>query len=170
MIAPNQLSQPMTDYFKSQERNILFRRIEHLEATMTSLDRRVTGHQLICHLNNNLREVCGLQASHERSGFLQRTILKWLVFHLFPWPEWAPRSPAALEEFIGAKPPTTFEADHAELVELLKTFEARWQEDTLMPHPVFGHLSKSEWGQYMFLHLDYHLTAFGIHGDFRAPK
>jgi hypothetical protein len=92
------------------------------------------------------------------------------VFHLFPWPERTPRSPAALQEFIGAKPPTTFEADHAELVELLKTFEARWQEGTLMPHPVFGHLSKSEWGQYMFLHLDYHLTAFGIHGDFRAPK
>jgi hypothetical protein len=170
MIAPNQFSLPMTDYFKPQERNILFRRIEHLEATMTSLDQRVTGHQLICHLNNNLRELCGLQPSHERSGFLQRTILKWLVLHVFPWPERAPRSPAALQEFIGTKPPSTFEADHAELVELLKTFESQSQEARLAPHPVFGPLSKSEWGEYMFLHLDYHLTAFGIHGDFRAPK
>ena len=160
----------MTDYFRSQERNILFRRIEEVTAETRSLDTRVGGHELICHFNNSLREICGLQPAKSSANVFQRTLYKWLVFHVTPWPERTPRTPEALREFIGSKPMTTFAADHDELVELLKTFERKSQDGSLPPHSVYGALSRSDWGRYMFLHLDYHLTTFGIHGNFRAPK
>jgi len=160
----------MTDYFRPQERNILFRRIEGITAETRSLDTRVGGHELICHFNNSLREICGLQRATSTANVVQRTLYKWLVFHVTPWPERTPRTPQALRAFIGSKPLATFEADHDELVELLKTFEQKCQEGSLPPHPVFGALSRDAWGHYMFLHLDYHLTTFGIHGNFHALK
>lgn len=170
MLAPNQLFAFMTDYFRSQERNILFRRIEEISADSLSLDGKVNGHELICHFNDNLREVCGLQPARATAIPFQRTLYKWLVFHVAPWPERTPRTDVARQQFVGAKPPTNFETDHNELVELLKAFEQQASDNSLSPHPVFGKLSRDDWGRYMFLHFDYHLTSFGIHGDFRAPK
>jgi len=160
----------MTDYFRSQERNILFRRIEGITAEARSLDTRVGGHELICHFNDSLREICGLQPPKSTANVIQRTLYKWLVFHVTPWPERTPRTPDALRAFVGSKPMATFEADHDELVALLKTFEEKCQADGLPPHSEFGALSRDDWGRYMFLHLDYHLTTFGIHGKFYAPK
>ncbi len=160
----------MTDYFRTKERNILFRRIEEVSVDAKSLDGKVSGHELICHLNNSLREICGLQSAAASSNLLLRTLGKWLVLFVIPWPESTPTSDPALSAFVGAQRPTTFEQDYAELVELLKTFERLWQDDNLQPHPVYGRLSRADWGRYMFLHVDYHLTTFGIHGDFRAPQ
>jgi hypothetical protein len=160
----------MTDYFKAKERDILFRRFEELTPTMRSSDGRINGHQLICHLNNSLREICGEQAVVFRSGFFKRTIGKWLVFHLIPWPESNPRSSAALNAFIGSVPPSTFQDDHAAFIALLKKFDAQCRDGSIRAHPEFGRLSLSGWGQYMFLHLDYHLTSFGIHGEYRASR
>jgi Protein of unknown function (DUF1569) len=160
----------MTDYFKPSERHNLFRRIEELTPTMRTRDRRVTGHQVICHLADSLREVLGLQQAARRGSILHRTVVKWLTFHLIPWPEWQPRSDAAIQRFIGQQSPGTFAADHATFVELLKQFETRWEQNTLAPHPVFGALSKQEWGAYMFLHIDHHLATFGIHGELHVPQ
>ena len=160
----------MTDYFRSQERNILFRRIEEISAEARSLDARVGGHELICHFNNSLREICGLQPAKSSANVVQRTLYKWLVFYVTPWPERTPRTPESMRNFVGDTPMATFKADHDELVALLKTFEEKCQADGLPPHPEFGALSRGDWGRYMFLHLDYHLTTFGIHGNFRAPK
>lgn len=159
----------MTDYFKPHERDILFRRFEELTPEMRSTDNRIDAHQMLCHLNNSLREICGLQPVESQSNLFKRTIGKWLVFHLTPWPERNPATPEALVAFVGTKPPTSFAADHAEFVSLLQTFDEQCARGTIGPHPHFGYLSRAEWGQYMFLHIDYHLTTFGIHGDFRAP-
>jgi hypothetical protein len=160
----------MTDYFKARERDILFRRIEELTPDMLSKDQRVTGHQLICHLNQSLREYCGIAQPQQRGTMFHRTLFKWLVFHLMPWPERAPRDASAMSRFVGDAPPQTFEQDHAEFVRLLQEFESRAKTDSLAPHPVYGRMSRQEWGEYLFLHIDYHLTAFDIHGDFRGSN
>jgi Protein of unknown function (DUF1569) len=160
----------VTDYFKPSERDNLFRRIEELTPTMRSRDGRVTGHQMICHLGDSLREVLGLQAAGRRGTIVHRTVLKWLAFHLIPWPESQPRSEAAIKRFVGQTAPSTYAADHAAFVALLRQFDERWQQGQLAPHPVFGSLSKNEWGAYMFLHIDHHLATFGIHGEPHVPQ
>lgn len=160
----------MTDYFKPSERDNLFRRIEELTPTMRSRDGLVTGHQMICHLGDSLREILGQQTAARRGTIVHRTVLKWLAFHLIPWPEWQPRSDAAIKRFVGQQTPSTYAADHAAFVGLLKQFDERWQTGELAPHPVFGSLSKEEWGTYMFLHIDHHLATFGIHGEPHVPQ
>ncbi len=160
----------MTDYFKPRERDILFRRIEGITPDMRSRDGRVTGHQLLGHLNNSLREICGLQKPKRPSNIFERTIGKWLVFYLIPWPESPPKTASQLSEFVGRVNLASFANDHETFVSLLKTFEYQSGNQSLEPHPIFGRLTKEEWGKVMFLHLDYHLTMFDIHGDFYARK
>ncbi len=160
----------MTDYFKPRERDILFRRIEALTPDLRSRDGKITGHQLLGHLNNSLREICGLQKPKRPANIVERTIGKWLVFHLIPWPESPPRNESQLAAFIGPENLSTFVDDHATFVALLQNFESQCGNECLGPHPAFGQLTRGEWGKVMFLHLDYHLTMFDIHGDFYARK
>jgi hypothetical protein len=164
----------MTDYFVAKERNVLFRRIEQLAPDLRSDDRHLTGHQLLCHLNDELRSLCGLQPVEPSTSFfplaVRKTVFKWLVFHVTPWTEPAPKTEEAKARFVGRKPAASFEQDHDEFVALLQTFEAHAEAGTLQPHPEYGVLSKQDWGRYLFLHMDYHLNAFNIQGDFRALK
>jgi hypothetical protein len=158
----------MTTYFNARERDQLFRRIEQLTPQSRSRDGRVSGHELICHFNDALRDILRLQTPQRQGALWQRTVLKWLAFHVIPWPESQPKNETALKEFIGQQAPGTFEADHTAFVALLKAFEERSREKTLPPHPVFGTMSHDQWGQYLFLHLDYHLATFDIHGSAHA--
>lgn len=160
----------MTDYFNPKERDILFRRIEALAPDVLSRDGKINGHQLLAHFNNSLRDVCGLQETVRSHNLLLHTIGKWLVFHVIPWPEKAPRNPQQIADFVGRTALASFEVDHQTFVSLLQTFESLAQSNSLVPHPAYGKLSKNEWGKYMFLHMDYHLTMFDIHGDFYARK
>ncbi len=77
----------MTDCFRSQERNILFRRIEGITADTRSLDTRVGGHELICHFNNSLREICGLQPAKSTANIFQRTLCKFGIHGDFRAPK-----------------------------------------------------------------------------------
>ncbi len=163
----------MTDYFKPRERNILFRRIEKLTPEMLSVGKTVNGHQLLGHFNQRLRSLCSNSATTRRGALFYLTIGKlgkWLVFYVTPWPGIMPRSAAQIEKFIGSTPLTTFADDLATFISLLQQFELLCGRNAIKPHPVYGELSQAEWGQYLFLFLDFHLTAFGIHGDYRAPK
>lgn len=99
-----------------------------------------------------------------------RTIGKWLVFHLLPWREKMPSNSVEMQRFVGETPQRSFAEDHAAFITLLQEFEVRCRAGTMPPHSRFGALTLHEWGQYLFLHIDYHLSVFNIHGDYRAPK
>ncbi len=156
----------MTDFFNSRERDNLFRRIEELTPTMRSRKSLVTGHALICHFNDELRTMLGLQAARGSAILLSRTVWRWLVFNVIPWPEREPRNEASLQQFVGVQAPRDFASDHAEFVSLLQQLDARMTNEALEPHPTFGALTRKQWGRCIFLHIDFHLTQFGIHGEF----
>ena len=163
----------MTDYFNPRERNILFRRIEAVTPEMLSVSKTVNGHQLFGHFNQHLRELCGDVVTAKHSALFHHTlgrVSKWLVFYVTPWPAIMPKSAAQITKFVGTTPLTTFADDHATFITLLQQFESRCQQNAMQPHPIYGELSQAEWGQYLFLFLDFYLTAFAIHGDYRAPK
>ena len=37
-------------------------------------------------------------------------------------------------------------------------------------NPTFGALTRKQWGRCLFLHIDFHLTQFGIHGEFAKAE
>jgi hypothetical protein len=74
-----------------------------------------------------------------------------------------PAARAALHERLAAlRPdaPDDFARDVAELGSLLDRFAAA-DPAALHPHPVFGRLSRGEWGRWAWRHTDHHLRQFG---------
>lgn len=151
----------MSDYHIARERDQLFRRLELLLPEMKSISGKVTAHQMLLHLSDGLRGFLGDQPAAAEGTVLHRTVLKWLAFHLIPWPEREPEDEAALARYTGPTPPGDFHADFARLVALLQRFDAA-PEGGLARHPLFGTLSRGEWGTYMYLHMDWHLSRFGL--------
>ncbi len=64
-----------------------------------------------------------------------------------------------LDANAGMTPPTTFEADRQTLLDLLDP--AKYSLSGV-EHPVFGHLSRKEFGEVTWKHLDHHLRQFGV--------
>lgn len=151
----------MSNYFLPHERDQLFRRLEHLQADDKSIAGCITGHETLLHLNDGLRGFLGDQPMSDESTLFWRTVGRWLVFHFMPWPEKEPKDAAGVAQIIGTAPPGDFDQDFAVFVGLLQRFDQQCRAGTLAPHPRYGKLSKSDWGAYMYLHIDWHLTRLG---------
>jgi hypothetical protein len=46
------------------------------------------------------------------------------------------------------------------LLQLLHEVRALSNEFVWVPHPMFGKLNRSQWGRFMYVHIDHHLRQF----------
>ncbi|MBI1289233.1 MAG: DUF1569 domain-containing protein [Flavobacteriales bacterium] len=83
--------------------------------------------------------------------------LQWLTKITFgyyiPWPKnliTAPEMVARSEDKL-----------EIELEKLLAVVSAFVEAEKLYPHPIFGNLTKEDWGLIIYKHLDHHLRQFG---------
>ena len=81
--------------------------------------------------------------------------LKHLALYVIPFPKGAPTAPELL-----AGQPGDFEADRARLRALLEQFGTGPEEGPGPAHPLFGPLSRKEWGVLVYKHTDHHLRQF----------
>ena len=65
-------------------------------------------------------------------------------------------------------PPTSFEADVAQLDSLMVRF-AEARGGGLLPHNRWGNMSRGMWGRYGYRHVNHHLRQFGLEPPLRAP-
>lgn len=79
------------------------------------------------------------------------------TFEMAPWVKDAPE----VDTEHGGTPPTQFERDRANLLELLERFTRRPREFEWQPHPMFGTMSDRDWMRWGYLHMDHHLRQFG---------
>jgi len=122
---------------------------------------RMSAHQAVCHLADSMRGVLGNRPIPPIPNLLVKTVGR--VFALWtplPWPRGTPTSPHVDQVAGGGTPPGDFERDVAELVALLDRFAAT-DPRSLSPHPVFGRLTRGEWGRWAWRHADHHLRQFG---------
>lgn len=114
---------------------------------------------MVCHLCDAYRLPLGEKTASPATGFLQRTIVKWIVLQLpLKWPKGVATRPE-MEQGVGGTPPAEFERDRAGLLSIVRRFC-----DTAVPaepHPFFGTLSRQEWLRWGYLHADHHLRQFG---------
>jgi hypothetical protein len=121
---------------------------------------RMTAHQMVCHLNDSFRMMTGEKQVAHVGGFLQRTVLKWVVLYLpVPWPRGILTRPE-IDQELGGTRPGHFAADLYQLQELLEhvTMTAKSFDQ---PHPIFCAMSGSAWLRWAYLHMDHHLRQFG---------
>lgn len=132
-------------------------------ASLTPSDGRLWGkmsvHQTVCHLCDAYRLPLGEKTASPATGFLQRTVMKWLAIQLpLKWPHGVATRPE-MEQGVGGTPPAEFEKDRADLLSIVRRFcgTAELPE----PHPFFGPMSRQEWLRWGYLHADHHLRQFG---------
>jgi len=123
---------------------------------------RMSAHQMVCHLTDGYRILTGERITTPATSSLPRPLMKWIALYApVKWPAGISTTPE-LDQNIGGTRPVAFEADIAQLVQLLETIAAdRSGRFAGQLHPIFGAMSTSAWLRWAYLHADHHLRQFG---------
>lgn len=148
----------MSNFYLAHERNQLFRRLERLTADTMTDDGLVSGHHTVLHLSRDLDVILAATDDSPDGNLWSRSVGRWWVLDFAPWPEKLPLNAAAVVDFAPAPTGATFDMDFEALTERIRQFDARASAGSLGPHPRFGRLSKDDWGKYLYLHFDWHLS------------
>jgi hypothetical protein len=120
---------------------------------------RMSARQMVCHLNDSFRVGMGEKYASPASNALQRTLVKWVALRApVRWPQGVPTRPE-IDQAVGGTPPSEWERDRAELLQLIDTF-TEWQ--TFGVHPTFWKMSRRDWLTWGYRHVDHHLRQFGV--------
>jgi len=82
--------------------------------------------------------------------------LKHLILYVLPFPKGAPTAPKLIPDVAAS-----FEEERAAVLELLERIGTGPREGEGPAHPLFGPLTRHEWGVVTYKHTDHHLRQFG---------
>jgi hypothetical protein len=134
-------------------------RLARLDPAMKPKWGQMTAPQMVCHLTDAFRVAEGSKSVSPATGFLQRTVVKWVALHTpMKWPKGVPTRPELLQG-QGGTPPSRWDADCSLLRERIHAFAALRE---FGPHPIFGEMTVSEWQIWGYRHVDHHLRQFGV--------
>jgi hypothetical protein len=136
----------------------LDRRLRSLSASTPRLWGKMTAHQMVCHVGDQVRCALGDIHAKPRKNVLSNAALRFIFVHLLPWPKG--KLPTVPE--MQSTRPGEWDADLAATAELIRRASARGADADWAVHPVFGPLSGGEWGRLISKHTDHHLRQFGV--------
>jgi uncharacterized protein DUF1569 len=112
---------------------------------------------MLQHLHLSTRMALGeLSVPCKNKRVFQVFPLKHLILYVFPFPKGAPTA-AELKPVVAS----SFEEERAAVLELLERIGTGPREGAGPTHPLFGPLSRHEWGVATYKHTDHHLRQFG---------
>ena len=119
----------------------------------------MTPEQMLAHLRRSVEISLGEYAVKDVSNILSRTVIRWLVFHVLPWPKGKLKVPA---EWI-PEPEEDIETERRRLGEALERFitAAEREPNRRSINPFFGPLSLAYCRRVHGKHFDHHLRQFG---------
>ena len=82
--------------------------------------------------------------------------LKHLILYVLPFPKGAPTAPELKPELMAS-----FEQERTALLELLERIATDPHDGPWPAHPLFGPLTRREWGVATYKHTNHHLRQFG---------
>ena len=112
--------------------------------------------QMVCHLCDSLRLTMGEIQAGPTHKVLHYQPLKVISLYLLPIPKNARCAPELLET-----KPGEWMLDIATLLELQEQCMKRPEHDLWGYNPVYGWLTRGEWGVAQYKHFDHHLRQFG---------
>lgn len=143
----------------TETRSAMVQRLARLTADHAALWGQMNAHQAVCHLCDSFRLPLGRKAASDASGFVQRTLIKWIALRApMAWPKGVDTRPE-MKQGVGGTPPGDFVRDRGELVTLIEEFAAL--REIPVAHPIFGPMTREEWMRWGYLHIDHHLRQFG---------
>ena len=121
----------------------------------------MSAHQAVCHLSDAFQMVLGERPTDARGNLLLRTVIRFVALTLpVAWPKNAATAPE-IDQERGGTAPLEFQIDVDKLEVLIGRFVAAAGRE-MDTHPIFGDLTRGEWGRWGYRHMDHHLTQFGV--------
>lgn len=115
--------------------------------------------EMVCHLADAFRWSLGDRAGSAARLPIPAPLARLVALRLpLPWPRGAPTMPE-MDQRAGGTPPGDFREDMEALLDLMErfvAFQGEWPR-----HPVFGFMSREDWGRWGYRHTDHHLRQFG---------
>lgn len=112
---------------------------------------------MLQHLRLSARMALGeLPVSSANKRAFQVFPLKHLILYVLPFPKGAPTA-TELKPAVAA----SFEEERTALLELLERIATGAREGAGPEHPLFGPMTRREWGVVTYKHTDHHLRQFG---------
>jgi hypothetical protein len=147
----------MATFLDDRDRARLMGRLAALTADSKARWGKFTVTSMMCHLRESARMASGeLAVPDVGKRAFQMFPLKHLILYVMPFPKGAPTAPLLL-----AASPEDFEASMRQLTSALDTFLHEEQRPA-PAHPLFGPLTRKEWGALVYKHTDHHLRQFGV--------
>lgn len=112
--------------------------------------------QMVVHLADALRMATGDLAVRGKDTFLRYPPVKKLIIYVLPFPKGAPTA-----RELQSRVPTSWGREMADLQALITGFAAHANRSEWPNHPVFGRMSREDWGALAYKHSDHHLKQFG---------
>lgn len=147
----------MGSILNETDRSEIDRRFRSLSASSTRRWGSLSVAGMLQHLRLSAQMAVGdlsIPSSNKRA--FQVFPLKHLILYVVPFPKGAPTAPDLKPV---AEP--SFEDERAQLLELLERIGAGPGDGAGPAHPLFGPLSRREWGVVTYKHADHHLKQFG---------
>lgn len=157
---PKAIITPQVDgmLFYAPEKQAEFRaRVQSLRSDSERVWGTMSVAQMMHHLSLSLGGALGYFQLFDESYGLSRTLFKWILVDFFP------EQPKGLRMPLNFIIPHEQQFDFAQEKKLLQEIlEKAWQtpaEDWGL-HPLFGQLTRKQWGKLAQIHVDYHLKQF----------
>jgi Protein of unknown function (DUF1569) len=120
----------------------------------------MTPNEMCCHLADSFAMALGERPFAPVDTWMRRNFMKWVALRTsYPSPRGLETRPEA-KQGAGGTPPTSFTADRARAVDLLRRFAA--PDARRGTHPFFGPMTTEEWLIWGYRHTDHHLRQFAL--------
>ncbi|MBM3440474.1 MAG: DUF1569 domain-containing protein [Bacteroidetes bacterium] len=137
----------------------LLQRLHALSADAHRLWGSMHAEAMLWHLRSQLELALGQRKTNTSiNSYLKLPPFRWLALYVIPWPKGSATAPEM--NVKRAQPDLlSFEVEKQMLIACL---EQVGTTEHLQPHPLFGSLSKKDWGRLIWKHVDHHLRQFGV--------
>lgn len=151
----------MSSIFNKASANELRQRISNLTPDSKAQWGKMNVGQMICHVTDGYRMAMGTLEVADRSSFVSKTFLKFLILNILPIPKGVPTAPE-LDQMQNGTPPEELDKDRAKLLATIDELNSKPADFAWSPHAKFGPMSRRQWGKLGYKHIDHHLRQFGV--------
>ena len=149
----------MGSILNENDRSAIVNRLQSLSTSSTGRWGSMDVAAMLRHLRLAAQMAVGeLELPSANKRALQVFPLKHLLLYVLPFPKGAPTAPKLKSDLAGA----SLEEERTALLELLERIGAGPRDGAGPAHPLFGPLTRREWGVATYKHTDHHLRQFGV--------
>jgi len=140
------------------DRASLLERAARLRPDMSPKWGRMVASQMVRHCAEALRMSLGEVRFPPLGQRLFHTRLaKYLMIRVLPFPKNAPTTPE-----LRITEPAVLEVERERLATLVNRYAEPSEDESCAEHPMFGVLSRDEWAELQYKHVNHHLNQFGV--------